>query len=94
MYSWDSSWSFLREKAWETWGKELVGIITLLGRASQGEQSRLWIEAFGAEHDSLGVVTKKKPQDDWTLKKTHFRDNYNPAIFRKLRRNISTGWLI
>lgn len=66
---------------------------THLGRASRGEQEcRIRTEAFGAEHDSLGVHMKTKAtQDGWTWKKTHFGDDYYSATFRKLGRNFSTG---
>lgn len=62
------------------------------GKISQGEaKCRLGIEACGAQHDSLREVMKKKAIGWLDFEETHSQDNYNTAIFRKLRGNISSG---
>lgn len=91
---WDSSRSFPGGKAWKLCGKnESWDSSTHLGRASRGERKcRIRTEAFGAEHDSLGVGMKTKAtQDGWTWKKAHLGDDYYCATFRKPGRNFSTG---
>lgn len=53
-------------------------------------KSRLGMDAFGAEHDSVCGVTKEKARGWLDFEEMHFWDNYSPALLRKLEGNISS----